>query len=58
VVIFEVRDDAPRHFVSDDDSGAEANAMIKTKMVKGRTYVIRVRVNFVSSPDGVGLLIS
>jgi hypothetical protein len=58
VVVFELRDNEPRHFISEDDSGADVNVSIKTKMVKGRTYIIRVRVNYVTSPDGVGLLIS
>lgn len=58
VVIFEVRDDEPRYFVSEDDSGIDANLLVEAKLIKGRTYVVRVRVNFVASPDGVGLLIS
>lgn len=58
VVIFEVRDNEPRHFISEDDSGINANLLVKAKMIKERTYVIRVRVNFIGSPDGVGLLIT
>jgi hypothetical protein len=58
LVVFEVRDGEPRHFVAQDDSGANDNLSLKVKMVKGRTYVLRVRVNFVNSPQGVGLLIS
>jgi len=58
VVIFEIRDNEPRHLVSGDDSGSESNVAIKTKLVKGRKYLVRVRVNFVTSPDGVGLLIA
>ena len=58
VVVFELRDNEPRHFISDDDSGKDANVDIRTKMVKGRTYIVRVRVNYVTSPDGVGLIIS
>lgn len=58
LVIFEVRDAEPRHLVAQDDSGSDANASIKIKLVKGRTYVMRVRVNFAASPDGLGLLVS
>ena len=58
VVVFEERDGEPRHLVSDDDSGDDANVTLTAKLVKGRRYIIRVRVNFVTSPDGVGLLIS
>ena len=58
IVLFEVRDEEPRHFLSADDSGSEANVKIKSKFIKGRTYIIRVRVNYTSTPDAVGLLIS
>jgi hypothetical protein len=58
LVVFEVRDGEPRHFVAQDDSGADENLSMKVKMVKGRTYILRVRVNFVNSTQGVGLLIS
>jgi hypothetical protein len=58
VVIFEVRDGVPRHHIADDDSGVDDNLKIKVKMVKGRTYIIRARVNFVNSPAGVALLVS
>jgi hypothetical protein len=58
LVIFEVRDGEPRHHVAEDDSGRDANASIRTKLIKGRTYLIRVRVNFAASADGLGLLVS
>ena len=58
VVVFEIRDNEPRHFVSDDASGQEENTVINTKMIKGRSYIIRVRVNFATSRNGIGLLIS
>jgi hypothetical protein len=43
--------------ISADDSGSEANVNLKVKLVQGRAYIIRVRVNFVSGAAGVGLLI-
>lgn len=58
VVVFEERDGQPRHHISEDDSGADANLMIVTKLIAGRPYVISTRTNFVDSRDGVGLLIS
>ncbi|MGE8126035.1 matrixin family metalloprotease [Methylobacterium sp. NPDC080182] len=58
VVVFEERDGEPRHHISEDDSGADANLMIETKLIAGRPYVISTRTNFVDSRDGVGLLIS
>lgn len=58
VVIFEVRDGQPRHLVAEDDSGLDHNLMIRTKLVKGRTYLIRVRVNFAATSNELGLLVS
>jgi hypothetical protein len=57
MVVFEERDGEPRHLVSGDDSGTENNVTLKPKLVKGRNYIIRVRVNYVSAPAGVGLLV-
>jgi len=57
VVVFEERDGMPRHLAAEDDSGLDSNLTIKTKLIKGRRYIIRVRVHYVTSPDGVGLLI-
>jgi hypothetical protein len=57
IVVFEEREGTPRHLASRDDSGEESNAIIKVKMVKDRRYIIRVRVHYVMSPDGVALLL-
>jgi len=57
VVVFEERDGTPRHLIGKDDSGEETNATIKTKMVKGRRYIIRVRIHYISSSQGVALLL-
>ena len=37
--------------------GEETNAILKVKFVKGRRYIIRVRVHYVMSPEGVALLV-
>lgn len=58
LVIFEMRGGEPRHHVAEDDSGFDHNLNIRCKLIKGRTYLIRVRVNFVTSTDGLGLFIS
>jgi hypothetical protein len=58
IVIFEERGGKARHFASRDDSGEEANANLKVKLVKGRRYIIRVRVHYVMSPAGVALLVT
>ena len=57
VVVFEERNGVPRHFAAADDSGLEANASIAAKFVKGRRYIIRVRVHYITSADGIGLLL-
>jgi len=57
VVVFEERDGTSRHLIGKDDSGEETNATIKTKMVKGRRYIIRVRIHYISSSQGVALLL-
>ena len=57
VVVFEEREGTPRHFAAEDDSGLDSNATLKVKLVKGRRYIIRVRIHYITSPDGVGLLI-
>ncbi len=57
VVVFEMRDGTPRHLASGDDSGSDENIRLKVKLVKGRDYIIRTRVNFTADPAGAGLLI-
>jgi hypothetical protein len=57
VVVFEQRDGEPRHLVSDDDSGTDTNVALKTKLIKDRTYIIRVRVNFITKPANSALLV-
>ena len=56
-MVFEEREGTPRHFAAEDDSGLDSNATLKVKLVKGRRYIIRVRIHYITSPDGVGLLI-
>ncbi|WP_407523170.1 M12 family metallopeptidase [Methylobacterium oryzisoli] len=58
LVIFEERNNEPRHHKSSDDSGFEHNNLIETKLISGRTYIIGVRTNFSSAPDGISLLIT
>jgi hypothetical protein len=57
VVMFEERGGKPRYLTAADDSGDDTNAIIKVKLVKGRRYLIRVRVHYVMSSDGLGLLV-
>ncbi|GAA2769171.1 M12 family metallopeptidase [Streptomyces indiaensis] len=44
VVVFEERDGEPRYLVGRDDGGTPHNTMIRARLVKGRRYVVRVRL--------------
>ncbi|CAM5359659.1 hypothetical protein SVIOM342S_01765 [Streptomyces violaceorubidus] len=44
VVVFEERDGVPRYFAGQDDGGSPRNATIRARFVKGRRYVVRVRL--------------
>ncbi|MFF3335612.1 M12 family metallopeptidase [Streptomyces sp. NPDC002888] len=44
VVVFEERDGKPRFLSGQDDGGSPHNATIKARLVKGRRYLVRVRL--------------
>ncbi|EFL36326.1 regulatory protein [Streptomyces viridochromogenes DSM 40736] len=44
VVVFEERDGEPRYLAGQDDGGTPHNATISARLVKGRRYVVRVRL--------------
>lgn len=46
LVLYEDIDGTPRYVAGDDDSGTERNASIEHKLWKGRTYTVRLRVNY------------
>jgi hypothetical protein len=46
MVLFEKVDGALEHFAADDDSGWERNARLNVRLVRGREYVLRVRLYF------------
>jgi hypothetical protein len=56
VVVFEQRDGEPRYLTAGDDSGVDSNLAIAVRMVKGRLYVIRVRVHYIAG-DGAALVL-
>ncbi|MFQ3561360.1 M12 family metallopeptidase [Streptomyces gramineus] len=45
VVVFEERDGEPRYLAGHDDGGTARNALIGVRLVKGRHYVVRVRLH-------------
>ncbi|MFJ8598982.1 M12 family metallopeptidase [Streptomyces shenzhenensis] len=44
VVVFEERDGEPRYLAGRDDGGTPHNAVLRVRLVKGRRYVVRVRL--------------
>jgi hypothetical protein len=46
VVLFEEVHGSMRYVAGDDDSGTDRNALIRAKLFKGRTYVLRVRLYY------------
>lgn len=44
VVLFEDDSGSLRHLAGDDDGGDDRNARLSVKLLKGRTYVLRVRI--------------
>lgn len=48
IVLFEEDNGDPRYLDGDDDGGSDSNALITQKLLKGRTYLLRVRLYFAS----------
>jgi len=46
LVLFEEIDGEPRYLAADDDSGEDRNANITYKLIKGRTYHVRLRLYY------------
>ncbi|MGW5615987.1 beta-glucuronidase AbsR1 [Streptomyces sp. NPDC003877] len=44
VVVFEERDGEPRYLAGRDDGGTAQNATIGVRLVKGRRYIVRIRL--------------
>jgi hypothetical protein len=44
VVVFEERDGEPRYLAGRDDGGTPHNASLRVRLVKGRRYVVRIRL--------------
>jgi hypothetical protein len=55
MVLFERTGDEEVYIAGDDDSGTSLNAKIHMRLIKGREYVVRVRL-FYSSSEGAGSL--
>ncbi len=46
MVLFEDTGGEPRYMTADDDSGEDWNAYIRTKLYKGRKYIVRLRLYY------------
>ena len=57
IVLFEERDGVPRHLAAADDAGFDDNATIRTKLVDGRRYFLRVRTHYADGTEPLGLLL-
>src|SRR5262249_53295449 len=55
-VLFEKVDGELRYVAGDDDGGEERNARIETRLLKGREYVLRVRLNWIGRSDGAAVM--
>jgi hypothetical protein len=48
IVLFEKEGDNYRYLTADDDSGQSTNARLRVKLLRGRTYLLRVRMYYAS----------
>ena len=55
MVLFEERNGTPRFVKGDDDSGTDFNAKIRVRLIRNKTYFLRLRLYF-SYSSGEGAL--
>lgn len=46
MVLFEDLNEEPRYLTADDDSGEDRNAYIRIRLIKGREYILRIRLYY------------
>ena len=56
--LFEEVGGQPRYLTADDDSGEERNASITYKLLKGRTYHVRLRLYYPGQTGTTSLMVS
>ena len=49
IVLFEDVNGGPVFLAGDDDSGTDSNAQISIRLLRGRTYYLRIRLYFASA---------
>lgn len=57
MVLFEELDGDPRYLTGDDDSGEDRNAYIRIKLMKGRSYVLRIRLQYATRAGETAVMI-
>ncbi len=57
MVLFEDLNGEPRYLTADDDSGEDRNAYIRVKLIKGREYILRIRLYYASSLGETAVMI-
>ena len=57
LVLFEDENGNPRYITGDDDSGVDANALIRVKLFTGRRYILRVRLYSSFQAGGTSVMI-
>ena len=58
LTLFEQIDGKPRYMAADDDSGDDRNASITSKLFKGRTYFVRLRLYYPGQTGTTSLMVS
>ncbi|MDQ6986209.1 MAG: M12 family metallopeptidase [Mariprofundaceae bacterium] len=53
LVLFEEAEDEPIYLQGDDDSGSDFNSFIEARLIRGRTYLLRLRLYF-ADDSGLG----
>ena len=58
LVLFEQIDGDNHYLAADDDSGTDLNACLRERLVRGRTYVVRLRLYYARREHDVALMLS
>ncbi|MEO0406607.1 MAG: M12 family metallopeptidase [Cyanobacteria bacterium P01_A01_bin.135] len=56
MVLFEEEDGQLRYRTGDDDSGQDTNAFFRIKLIKGRRYVLRIRLYYSDRPGETAVM--
>ncbi|WHI47563.1 matrixin family metalloprotease [Microbulbifer sp. JMSA004] len=58
LVLFEKTGDDCIYYKGDDDSGTSLNAKLNVRLVRGRSYVLRVRLNYIETLGEAALMLT